>query len=294
MRKFNQKNTICIHHNDADGRASAAIVRGALGKDVRLYEMNYGDPVPWDQIDSAENVIIVDFSLPREDMLRLLKEKSLTWIDHHKSAIDELSAYASSFPGIQDTEEAACVLTWRHFHPETEVPRAIVLIGDRDIWRWAEADTGAFNEGLFNQDTRPQNDALWEPLLADDRTALKTLTDKGRVLHDNHILRIKRTINRYGFAIQFEGYRTLAINNRGSGEMGQFTREKGYQIAYCYIDRIQNGNLMTHVTLYSDEVDVSKIAKKFNGGGHPGAAGFSFLRNSSPFPQNAEINLHGE
>jgi oligoribonuclease NrnB/cAMP/cGMP phosphodiesterase (DHH superfamily) len=256
--------------------------------------MNYGDPIPWDQIHAVEDVIIVDFSLPHEDMLRLSKEKSLTWIDHHKSAIEELSALASSLPGIRDTREAASVLTWRHFHPETEVPHAIVLIGDRDIWRWAEADTGPFNEGLFNEDNRPQNDALWEPLLANDKTALKSLTDKGRVLHENHLLRIKRTINRYGYRINFEGYKTLAINNRGSGEMGQFIREKGYQIAYCYVERMQNGNLTTFVTLYSDEVDVSQIAKKFNGGGHPGAAGFSFTRESAPFPKNAKITLQDE
>jgi len=293
-KSIHPKKLICIHHNDADGRASAAIVRGAFGKDVHLREMNYGDPVPWDLIDSAVDVIIVDFSLSRKDMVRLSKEKSLTWIDHHKSAIEELSAYTSTLPGIRDTSEAACVLTWRYFHPEIEVPRAIILIGDRDIWRWSESDTGAFNEGLFNEDTRPHNDKLWEPLLANDKHALKSLTDKGRVLHENHLLRIKRTINRYGYAIQFEGYRTLAINNRGNGEMGQFIREKGYQIAYCYVDRIQNDNLMTFVTLYSDEVDVSEIAKKYHGGGHPGAAGFSFIRDSSPFPRDAQINLIGE
>jgi len=83
----------------------------------------------------------------------------------------------------------------------------------------------------------------------------------------------------------------MAINNRGSGEMGQFIRELGFQIAYCYVDLRQNGDLMTVVTLYSDSVDVSEIATKFGGGGHPGAAGFSFERSVTPFPPGANVEL---
>jgi len=42
--------TLCIYHNDADGRASAAIVRRALGHDVTLYEMKYGDSLPLEEL----------------------------------------------------------------------------------------------------------------------------------------------------------------------------------------------------------------------------------------------------
>ena len=82
--------TLCLHHNDTDGRASAAIVRRALGPAVILIEMDYGDPVPWEAIDQASNVVVVDFSLPLEDMKRIADERELTWIDHHKTALEQL------------------------------------------------------------------------------------------------------------------------------------------------------------------------------------------------------------
>jgi len=36
-------------------------------------------------------------------------------------------------------------------------------------------------------------------------------------------------------------------------------------------------------------VDVSVIAKRYGGGGHAGAAGFSFLRGATPFPPSSQV-----
>jgi len=61
--------TICFHHNDADGRASGAVVRYALGEEVTLFEVDYdGRPIPWGEVEKADKVIVVDFSFPRQDM----------------------------------------------------------------------------------------------------------------------------------------------------------------------------------------------------------------------------------
>jgi oligoribonuclease NrnB/cAMP/cGMP phosphodiesterase (DHH superfamily) len=280
---------ICLHHNDADGRASAAVVRRALGASVVLHEMDYGDPVPWEAVEAAGQVIVVDFSLPADQMERLAENRQLVWIDHHKTSLEELTPIAGDWPGIRDINEAACVLTWQHFFPGQPVPRPLVLIGDRDIWRWAEADTGAFGEGLFHQDTRPDNDDLWKPLLDGDEDAVNRLVEYGGLLREAKLQEIRRKVSRYGHAVTFEGHKTLVINDRGNGDMGQYVRELGYQIAYCYIDNMQNGVLTTFVTLYSREVDVSEIARKFGGGGHPGAAGFSFPRRKHPFPSNSRV-----
>lgn len=283
--------TLCLYHNDADGRASAAIVRRALGKSVLLHEINYGNSVPWDKIESVERVIIVDFSLSAEDMLRIAKTKELIWIDHHQSALEKLGSISMAWDGYRDTSQAACVLTWRYFYPQEEVPKAVILIGDRDIWRWEERDTGAFNEGLFQEYSQPDNDKLWKPLLAGDRKAVQKIIDHGEVLLEARLRRIRGEVNHYGFPVVFEGHRTLTINRRGNGDLGARIREEGYTLAYCYVDNLQNGQLKTFVSLYADEVDVSKIARKFGGGGHPGASGFSFERRETPFPREANVRI---
>ncbi len=286
--------TICLHHNDTDGRACAAITRRALGPDVWLYEMDYGDSLPLEYILTADHIILVDFSLTKDEMIQIATYHHLTWIDHHKSAIQELEEASQSWPGVRDTSEAACVLTWRYFFPNLPTPYAITLIGDRDIWRWAETDTGAFNEGLYQRDTRPLNDALWRPLLDNNDEVLDEILSHGRILRDARLRDIRRTLLSRGFPASIEGQQALVINLRGSGDIGQQIRNMGYEMAYCYVDYFQDGEITTFVTLYSSGVDVSVIAQRFGGGGHEGAAGFHFQRGASPFPPGLQVVLENQ
>jgi oligoribonuclease NrnB/cAMP/cGMP phosphodiesterase (DHH superfamily) len=285
------KSILCFHHNDSDGRASGAIVRYALGKDVILIESDYdGKPIEWENLREISQVIVVDFSFPYSEMKRLAEEHELVWIDHHISALIEFSSISLDWSGIRSIDEAACVLTWQYFFPGKPVPKAVVLIGDRDIWRWAEIDTGAFNEGLYVQDTHAENDHLWKPLLEDDPLLLKQLLDEGTRLREIRLAETKKLLENRGFSVLFEGYKTLAINTQGNGDLGQYGCDLGYQIVYCYQDQMQNNQLMTVVTLFSRSIDVSTIAKRLNGGGHAGAAGFSFPRSGTPFPTTTKVS----
>jgi len=285
-------NTICFHHNDPDGRASGAIVRYAFDKDVLFIESDYEKtPVPWEKVEQAKHVIVVDFSFPKEDMLRLADGRKLTWIDHHKSAMLDLADASKNWEGIRDVSEAASVLTWKYFFPDRPVPYAVVLIGDRDIWRWAEKDTGAFNESLYNHSHPVENDALWVPLLENDQETLNRMIKEGAWLREIALKNIDRLMGARSFEVQFERHKTLVINSTSNGEIGNYGRSRNYDITYCYVDEMQPDGLATKVTLYSDKVDVSVIAKKFGGGGHAGAAGFSFPRDKTPFPPDSEVNL---
>jgi len=282
--------TICFHHNDPDGHASGAIVRYALGPEVQLIESDYdGRPIPWEKVAQADKVVVVDFSFPVDEMLKLAEGRELVWIDHHKSAIADFAGIADNWPGIRDISEAACVLTWKYFFPERPVPKAVLLIGDRDIWRWAEEDTGPFNESLYNQDHEADDTAFWKPLLENDRPILDKMIKDGTWLREIRLRNIEHMMAERSFEVRFEGHSTLVINTKGSGDVGDYGREHGYEIIYCYVDQLQNGILTTNVTLFSAKVDVSVIAHRYGGGGHAGAAGFSFPRGATPFPPESEV-----
>lgn len=282
--------TVCFYHNDADGRASGAIARYALGGQIHLVEMDYdARPIPWDDILDADRIVVVDFSFSIQDMLKMAVGREFIWIDHHVSALTEMEEASKTWPGLRDHSTAACVLTWKYFFPNKPVPRAITLIGDRDIWRWAEADTGAFTEGLHVQDTSVERDDLWVPLLEDDSNFMKVIFDEGRRLREIRLEQIKRLVERRGFEVEFECHRTLVVNTHGNGDIGQHGRDLGFEIVYCYEDQIQRDILTTFVTLFSGQIDVSVIARRFGGGGHAGAAGFSFPRASTPFPTEAAV-----
>lgn len=281
--------TICLYHNDPDGCSSGAIVRRALGEDLLLHAMEIGEFLPWDSIAEADQVVLVDFSLPLLDMERLKNGWAFVWVDHHKTSLAALGEAMADVPGTRSLDEAACVLTWQTFFPDQPVPRAVAYVGDRDIWRNALPGTQAFNEGLYARDFSPQNWALWEPLLNDDDRLVDELMERGRILYRARMRQIEYQVNERGFETTFEGHRTLAINHRGSGDMGEFIRQMGYTIGYCYAEVMRAGRLQTIVTLYSDQIDVSEIARKHGGGGHRGAAGFQFDRSDRPFPAGSEI-----
>jgi len=282
--------TICFHHNDPDGHATGAIVRYALGSEVQLVESDYDATlIPWEEVAQAEKVIVVDFSFPFDQMVKLADGREFIWIDHHKSAMAEFEGVADNWPGIRDISEAACVLTWRYFFPERPVPKAIVLLGDRDIWRWAEKDTGPFNESLYNQDHDADNAAFWQPLFEDDQPTLGKMIAEGAWLRKIYLRKVDRMMAARSFEVRFEGHNTIVVNTSGNGDIGDYGRERGYEVIYCYMDQLQNGILTTNVTLFSSKVDVSVIARRYGGGGHAGAAGFSFPRAATPFPIKADV-----
>jgi oligoribonuclease NrnB/cAMP/cGMP phosphodiesterase (DHH superfamily) len=132
---------------------------------------------------------------------------------------------------------------------------------------------------------------LWGPLFENDLEFINKIIENGRVLREARLREIHRTILKRGFTVIIDGLKTLAINIRGSGDIGQHVRSMGYEMAYCYVDNLHNGKLTTFVTLYSEEIDVSKIAERFGGGGHSGAAGFHFERISSPFPPGIDVDF---
>ncbi len=278
---------VCLYHNDPDGQCSAAIVRRALGDSMEFHALEIGDPLPWQALDSADLVVIVDYSLPLEDMERIRGHAELVWVDHHVTALERLGEAMSDVPGVRSVEEAGCVLTWMTFFPDQPIPKAVVYIGDRDIWRHAYTEARPFGEGFYQLDADPTNAELWEPLLNDDQTLVERIIADGEVLYAARLHQIRQTIDGYGFEVEFEGHHTLAINDRGTGDMGEAIRQAGYAIAYCYVEAIRSGKRQTFVTLYSAAVDVSEIARKYGGGGHRGAAGFAFERAGQPFPEGS-------
>lgn len=137
--------SICFYHAaDLDGLCSGHIVAQNVPGCV-MYPINYDDPFPWELISEGVDVYMVDFSLqPFTAMHRLATEaKCLTWIDHHKTAIHNLSKAA---PGVQVNANSdkfkaycrigigACELCWEYFQPDAHVPYATHLLASYDVW----------------------------------------------------------------------------------------------------------------------------------------------------------------
>ncbi len=268
---------ICIHHNDLDGRCAAAIVLSKFRHARRMIGMDYQHAARFDvsEIEKGKTVVIVDFSFPPEVMTQIIERAGdVIWIDHHKTAFD----YPYNTPeikGIRSTEAAACKLAWQFFYADTEVPRAVELISDRVNWNWNwrhGEETKLFNLGMEVRDTCPYS-AIWADhgggLLSNDCKPIF-----GIIRYDGEIAKRLRDMQniRYrdqSFEVMFDGILAVANNLlSGSESFGNAMSRYPICISFVFLGDCWR------VSLYSNHVDVSEIAKRYGGGGHTGAAGF--------------------
>lgn len=265
---------ICLHHDDLDGRCSAAIVRYALGNDIKFYEVNYSSELPLNLIKKNEDIIIVDFSLSDDDMKKIEEVTSnITWIDHHKSAERYYYQHLKGLRNFKDKAKAACELCWEFYFPDSEIPRAIELLGDYDKFALKfDPDCFEFHEGMKLKDTSPESD-MWSEFFscyASDKINETCMIGKYCIKYRD--IYYQEMMEKVGYESSYKGKNLYVANLQGFGSPPFGDKIDKYDIIVSYI---MNGK-STSVSLYSkkSDVDVSEIAKSFGGGGHKGAAGF--------------------
>lgn len=278
---------LCIYHDaDLDGKCSAAIVTRYFGvKRVELHGMNYGDPIPWDKIDQETDVIMVDFCLqPFDDMLKLNNHcADLTWIDHHKTAIDAYLAQKVRWTSSLGLDQAACELVWDFYHEDQPIPQAVRYLGAYDTWSW-ENDKNAlyFQYGIRSVENGPMG-AIWDSLLCVN-SEVGRVTDS-LTLAGQHIVRFNERQNAIyaeatSFPLKWQGLRFIVSN-------AQLTNSSLFDTVF---DPEKHDAMMTFAfrkgqwtigmycppaLLKERGIDLGALAKEFGGGGHPGAAGFA-------------------
>jgi oligoribonuclease NrnB/cAMP/cGMP phosphodiesterase (DHH superfamily) len=261
---------ICVHHTDLDGMSSAAIVRRAV-HGVELRAMNYGDLIP----DlSGRHVIMVDFSFqPFDAMVKLGQQAaSLTWIDHHRSAIE--AAKAAKFPAANCREGVgACYLTWNHFQGGRP-PQAIELLSKFDVWDYDEnrdTDVLPFQYGMLSLPHGP-SEIIWDHVLQRDAD-LSGIIDRGRAVHAYLKQDQAEVAKATSFETEFEGHKAIAINGvRGSMAFAAVFDPKRHALMIAF--RWSKGGWTVSLYTERNDIDCGALCKKHGGGGHPGAAGF--------------------
>lgn len=264
--------TKVFYHNDLDGQCAAAIIYKEFSPSpaIQFIEMDYDKSIDIESIYEKTKIYIVDFSFKPYVMEKILeKTKNVIWIDHHKTAFEY--RYSQNLEGLRDIKFAGCELTWKYFYGNKAIPLAIRLIADRDIWafRYGE-DTDKFVLSLSLHDTNPVS-ASWNHLFSNKDQIINKMIKEGELLALYRNSLCKEYVEKYGFEVKFEGYKCFALGLLGFGSTAFGEKIKEYDICISFEF---NGDKWI-ISLYSEKVDVSEIAKKYGGGGHFGAAGFS-------------------
>lgn len=269
------KNTLkklCIYHgNCLDGFGSAWAVRHALGDEVEFYKGIHQQAPP--DVNGLD-VILVDFSYKKSVLEEMLKTAaSITIIDHHISAQKDLSDLLKTkkIHGIFDMQKSGAMLAWEWFNPAKKAPKLIEHIQDRDLWQFKLEGT---NQILAALSSYPFDFNEWDQFMAYSSDELDILKRDGEAIQRKLLKDIKDLIASGVRRMTIGGYNVPVLN-----APSVFVSDAGNimsvnePFAVCYWDHPDGRSF----SLRSSEtgVDVSEVAKKYGGGGHIKAAGFT-------------------
>lgn len=294
--------TVIYHSADFDGIFCREIAKKFL-PDATLIGWNHGDS----QIKMPEHgdVYILDLSPDCLDASTVEGTiwNRIIWIDHHKTAIEQWQPpFCPPLKGYRIDGVAACRLAWQWFAREDPnvvrhdmrcelpskedfvdrrrvvEPLAVRLAGEYDIWDKRDPNAEVFQFGLQSCELTP---AKWDALLTNGAFGdefVSCLIHDGKMLQRyQHHLDASLVTNR-SFIVEWEGLRFLSLNTARCNSLTFAAKdcpETGHDalLAFCYDSRKWTVSL--YHARHRMDLDLSTIARKYGGGGHRGACGFT-------------------
>lgn len=288
---------VIFHRNCVDGAVAAAIAYLRLGDDADYVSAKYQRPLEeavTEERAREVEIYLVDFSFPEDDLVRLAGwAKSVLVFDHHKSALEGVRAAARRAGNLTahlDLERCGASLAWAHFFPGELPSRFVALTEDYDLWRHRYPESRAVQACLFSwigEDDPETVRCVRDCML----TGSKMVESGEAILRAN--LKQVRALARHPERVQIGEIEFLAVCapvfQNDVCDLVAAGSPSGVVAAWGYADGRYKVSLRRRGDL---QIDVSEIARKFGGGGHPGAAGFECAR--LPWGRRREVNEKGK
>lgn len=306
------KTTVIYHSADFDGIFCREIARKFL-PDAKLIGWNFGDlplPIPDGKIYVLDLPVDEPFGFKFNDFqatyLKVHDSKNealtgrLVWIDHHKSSIE---SHPKDICGYRIDGVAACRLTWQWFSvlgfpggsgnlkfaggfPQKEAfidrkvsePLAVRLAGEYDVWDKRDYRADVFQFGLRSVD---EGAYFWEALLQTDgvgEKAVEELLENGYLLQRYQQRTDAQAMSR-SFVLGWEGLKFLCLNTTRCNSLTFASRDVPETGHDALMGFYFNGRVWTFSLYHAKhrtDLDLSEIAKRWGGGGHRGACGFTW------------------
>lgn len=292
------KSLVMYHASCADGFTAAWAAWRAFGDDGADYKaVQYGrgapeliDPETGDDL-AYENIYVLDFSFPARELRQLTHHAhgKVILLDHHKTAKEDLAPLMGAEPNVLDSrddrivlvfdmEKSGARLAWEHFHPNTEAPKLVAYVEDRDLWRHALPST---HELRVYAETIPFEFDEWETLAAEVEDDVLRVAERGAQMMKYRDVHVERITKKPGFC-RLDGMVVPCLN------APQWQSEIGNKLSLKHPFAVMWFMTKWGKFVYSlrssednpEHIDVGALAKKFGGGGHKHAAGFQ--SNAAP------------
>jgi oligoribonuclease NrnB/cAMP/cGMP phosphodiesterase (DHH superfamily) len=282
---------VFYHGADLDGWCAGFICSLGLraeGVEYELHSYDYGNSFPHNEVDLKKDSLIFTDVVPSpyDNLLRICQEGyDITIIDHHKSLIEFVQSQLTSFDikGLLSDQVSACMLAWKYYFPSLTVPEYIKLLSLYDTWNNKDKELWdnrimPFQLGSRVHAKNPSIDNnFWNDLQDHryDSERINKIINDGIVCMDYKKQDDEKNchLSFNGTMVDFPSYRCICLNTGfcGSQTFESKWNENDYDIMLAYN---YNGHGFS-VSLYTTkDIDVSKIAVSYGGGGHKQAAGF--------------------
>ena len=266
-------NPLVIYHGScADGFSAAWCFWRKYGQQAQYHAAKYGVAPPDVQ---GRDVYLVDFSYKRAVVEQMLQTaKSITLIDHHKSALEDLQGL-EGLVHYTDLNRSGATLAWDFLFPGESRPALLGHIEDYDLWRFKLTGTRPINKVVFAHEFTFEN---WDALMAGDTVAMTKLMASGDILERKHRKDLQEIIDTCQRTMEIAGHTVPAasVPHTMASDAGNIMSQ-GHPFAACYYDTATHRKFS--LRSQDDGIDVTTIATLFGGGGHARAAGFSVPRN---------------
>lgn len=306
--------TVIFHRADYDGEFCRETARKFLPPNTVFIGWDFGDPPIDDKLLAAPNLIIMD--LPVDQPFGLLfkdgwicrggeqvqpidrwSSGNITWIDHHKSAID---SHPASIPGYRIDGVAACRLAWQWFSHQAEwlraapgqyelpgkkmftgrvvdEPLAVRLAGEYDVWDHVASNFAdvSFQFGLDSQEIIPWTQILDHGFGAENVTG--SIVADGRAAERCYAKRDADVMRSRSFIVEWRGLKFLALTVARCNSntfAAKDVPETGHDALMAFYYTGKEWSFSLYHAAHRKEIDLSVIAKSYDGGGHRGACGF--------------------
>lgn len=272
-----KKILVLYHARCADGTGAAWVAWKKFGNKAEYLPIEPRERLK--KLPQNREIYLLDNSYPAAYLKRLAKVGNrVTIIDHHKTAEKDV-LFAQN--GVFDLNHSGAVLAWEFFFPDKPTPKLLLHIEDFDLWKFKMSDTkkvsaffawAGFEIGEFDALIKQFANVLKK----------KKMLAKASVLIENED-RLAERLLKNAEQVNFVGHKILVVN---SPILNSQIGARLWQIKgpFSVVWHERKGRRYFSMRSNKDgKFDVSKVAVRYGGGGHPAAAAFS-LPISKPFP----------
>jgi hypothetical protein len=268
---------VCFYHAGCpDGFGAAWAVWRAWGRRGRYLPRGHGDRIDGRDYEDTR-VVFVDIA-PDNETLRELVDvaEQVVVLDHHVSSQERYAAEpalaklvaAGDHRVVFDLEHSGAVLAWRHFHPDAPEPPLLRYVEDQDLWNWKLPRSEEVNAAIGSH---AREFEVWARLAA---RPVDELAAEGVPLVRAQRTEVDQAL-RAAHPVRIGAERAEAVNARHhrSAIGHELAKRAAFGPAWGLVYRVAGDRV--DVSIYSvGDLDVSRVAARFGGGGHRNAAGF--------------------